>query len=133
MLQKIRFVFFFLTKRPKTIVSWIIVQDDKNSNSFGWRNFPPWKFNMEYGGTFTKLFMHVSSRNMLPTIRNLQIRVHVYRPRHCCGDPASSHMTFYVSPSWACVLFRNNKQVVGRESVNAWKKVDFDGFREKGE
>ena len=24
--------------------------------------------------------MHVSSRNMLPTIRNLQIRVHVYRP-----------------------------------------------------
>ena len=29
---------------------------------------------------------HVSSRNMFPTIRNLQIRVHVYRPRHCCGD-----------------------------------------------
>ena len=46
----------------------------------------PWKFNLEYGGTFTKLFMHVSSRNMFPTIRNLQIRVHVYRPRHCCGD-----------------------------------------------
>jgi hypothetical protein len=46
----------------------------------------PWKFNFEYGGTFTKLFMHVSSRNMFPTIRNLQIRVHVYRPRHCCGD-----------------------------------------------
>ena len=23
---------------------------------------------------------------MFPTIRNLQIRVHVYRPRHCCGD-----------------------------------------------
>jgi hypothetical protein len=36
--------------------------------------------------TFTKLFMHVSSRNMFPTIRNLQIRVQVYRPRHCCGD-----------------------------------------------
>jgi hypothetical protein len=36
--------------------------------------------------SFTKLFMHVSSRNMFPTIRNLQIRVHVYRPRHCCGD-----------------------------------------------
>jgi hypothetical protein len=46
----------------------------------------PWKFNLEYGGTFTKLFMHVSSRNMFPTTRNLQIRVHVYRPRHCCGD-----------------------------------------------
>jgi hypothetical protein len=40
----------------------------------------PWKFNLEYGGTFTKLFMHLSSRNMFPTIRNLQIRVHVYRP-----------------------------------------------------
>ena len=50
------------------------------------KKFFPWKFNLEYGGTFTKLFMHVSSRNMFPTIRNLQIRVHVYRPRHCCGD-----------------------------------------------
>ena len=28
----------------------------------------PWKFNLEYDGTFTKLFMHV------------------YRPRHYCGD-----------------------------------------------
>ena len=46
----------------------------------------PWKFNLEYGGTFTKLFMHVSSRNMFLTTRNLQIRVHVYRPRHYCGD-----------------------------------------------
>ena len=46
----------------------------------------PWKFNLKYDGTFTKLFMDVSSRNMLPTTRNLQIRVHVYRPRHCCGD-----------------------------------------------
>ena len=46
----------------------------------------PSKFNLEYGGTFTKLFMHVSSRNMFPTTRNLQIRVHVYRPRHYCGD-----------------------------------------------
>jgi hypothetical protein len=35
---------------------------------------------------FTKLFMHVSSRNMFPTTRNLQIRVHVYRPRHYSGD-----------------------------------------------
>ena len=46
----------------------------------------PWKFNLEYGGTFTKLFMHVSSRNMFPTTRNMQICVHVYQPRHCCGD-----------------------------------------------
>ena len=41
---------------------------------------------LEYGGTFTKLFMHVSSRNMFQTTRKLQIRVHVYFPRHCCGD-----------------------------------------------
>jgi hypothetical protein len=40
----------------------------------------------ENGCTFTKLFMHVSSRNMFPTTRNLQIHVHVYRPRHYCGD-----------------------------------------------
>ena len=50
------------------------------------KNFFPWKFNLEYDGTFTKLSMHVSSRNMFPTIRNLQIRLHVYRPHHCCGD-----------------------------------------------
>ena len=50
------------------------------------KKISPWKFNLEYGVTFTKLFMHVSSRNMFPTIRNLQIRVHVYHPRHCCGD-----------------------------------------------
>ena len=50
------------------------------------KTFFPWKFNLEYSGIFTKLLMHVSSRNMFPTIRNLQIRVHVYRPRHCCGD-----------------------------------------------
>jgi hypothetical protein len=35
------------------------------------KNFPPWKFNLEYGGTFTKLFIHVSSWNMFPTIRNV--------------------------------------------------------------
>ena len=46
----------------------------------------PWKFNWEYGGTFTKLFMHVSSRNMFPTTRNLQIRVHVYFLRPYFGD-----------------------------------------------
>jgi hypothetical protein len=44
------------------------------------------KIHLEYGGTFTKLFMHVSSRNMFPTTRNLQIRVHVFRPCHYCGD-----------------------------------------------
>jgi hypothetical protein len=55
-------------------------------HQFWVKKFFPWKFNLEYGGTFTKLFMHVSSRNMFPTIRNLQIRVHVYRPCHCCGD-----------------------------------------------
>jgi hypothetical protein len=30
--------------------------------------------------------MHVSSWNMFPTTKNLEIRVHVYRPRHYCGD-----------------------------------------------
>ena len=49
-------------------------------HQFWGKTFFSWKFNLEYGGTFTKLFMHVSSRNMFPTIRNLQIRVHVYRP-----------------------------------------------------
>ena len=38
----------------------------------------PWKFNLEYDGTFTKLFMHVSSQNMFPTTRNLQIRVQLF-------------------------------------------------------
>jgi hypothetical protein len=44
----------------------------------GEENFPL-KIHLEYGGTFIKLFMHVSSRNMFPTTRNLQIRVHVFR------------------------------------------------------
>ena len=55
-------------------------------HQFWMKNIFPGKFNLEYGGTFTKLFMQVSSRNMFPTTRNLQIRVHVYRPRYCCGD-----------------------------------------------
>jgi hypothetical protein len=33
MLQKIRFVFFFWQKRPKTMIIGIIVQDDKNSKN----------------------------------------------------------------------------------------------------
>ena len=37
----------------------------------------PWKLNLEYSGTFTTVFMHVSRRNMFPTTRNLQIHVHV--------------------------------------------------------
>ena len=55
-------------------------------HQFWVKTISPRKFNLEYGGTFTKLFMHVSSRNMFPTTRNMQIRVHVYRPRHYCGD-----------------------------------------------
>jgi hypothetical protein len=55
-------------------------------HQFWVKNFFSWKFNLEYSDPFTKLFMHVSSRNMSPTTRNLQIRVHVYRPRHCCGN-----------------------------------------------
>ena len=65
----------------------------------------PWKFNLEYGGTFTKLFMNVSSRNIFPTIRNLQIRVHVYRPRHFCGDWLTFGCFVPIMTSW-----RNIKQ-----------------------
>jgi hypothetical protein len=34
--------------------------------------------------------------------------------------PDSIHMTFYVNPSWACALFRNNKQhvVLGQKRVS---------------
>ena len=52
-------------------------------HQFWVKKISSWKFNLEYDGTFTKLFMHVSSWNMFPTTRNLQIRVHVYRPHHC--------------------------------------------------
>ena len=47
----------------------------------------------------------------------------------------SIHMaSFYVNTSWACALFRNNMWFLGkREIVNAWKKADFDGFRDKEE
>ena len=52
----------------------------------GLKKIFPWKFNLEYGGTFTKLSMHVSRGNIFSAMRNLQIRVHIYRPRHWCGD-----------------------------------------------
>jgi hypothetical protein len=45
-------------------------------------------------------------------------------------------MAFYVNPSGACTLLEtiNNMWFLGkRESVNAWKKADYDGFREKDE
>jgi hypothetical protein len=35
---------------------------------------------------FTRLWSACFKSNMFPTTRNLQIRVHVYRPRHYCGD-----------------------------------------------
>jgi hypothetical protein len=44
-------------------------------HQFWVKTFFPWKLNLEYGGTFTKLFMHVSSRDMFTTTRNLQICV----------------------------------------------------------
>ena len=69
-----------------SILYWCILQLRKKLHQFWVKKIFPWKFNLEYGDIFTKLFMHVSSRNMFPTTRNLQIRVHVYRPRHCCGD-----------------------------------------------
>ena len=76
-------------------------------HQFWVKKFFPWKFNLEYGSTFTKLFMHVSSRNMFPTIRNLQIRVHVYRPRHCCGD----WLTF------SCFVL-----MIARRVMTSWRK-----------
>ena len=72
-----------------------------------------WKFNLEYGGTFIKLFMHVSSWNMFSTIRNLQIHVHVYYPRHCCGD----WLTFgCVVPMWPRDEKINNHGCWGRHA-----------------
>jgi hypothetical protein len=35
---------------------------------------------------YTPQTMFAGGINMFPTIRNLQIRVHVYQPRYCCGD-----------------------------------------------
>jgi hypothetical protein len=65
----------------------------------------PWKFHLQYSGTFTKLFMHVSSRNMFPATRNLQICVHVYqyRPRHCvvetgCFVPMIAEVIMHTFP-----------------------------------
>jgi len=68
------------------VITWLILWFKVILHQCWVKNICPWKFNLEYGGTFTKLFIHVSSRNMLPTTRNLQIRVHIYRPRHYCGD-----------------------------------------------
>ena len=65
-----------------------------------------WKFNLENDGTFTKLFMHVSSQNMFPKTKNLQIRVHVYRPRHYCGD----WLTFGCLHRWLSI-------------ITSWRKV----------
>jgi hypothetical protein len=45
-------------------------------------------------------------------------------------------MTFYENPleHAHCLETINNMWFLGkRESVNAWKKADFDGFREKEE
>ena len=48
----------------------------------------------------------------------------------------SIHMAFYVNrlEHAHCLETINNMWFLGKwESVNAWKKVDFDGFREKDE
>jgi hypothetical protein len=85
-------MFYFLLDYGTVLIVWYIlfhlsfldfVFDD---NILSFLFFIINKFNLEYGGTFIKLFMPVSSRNMFPTTRNLQIRVHVYRPCHYCGD-----------------------------------------------
>ena len=55
----------------------------------------PWKLNLEYGGTFTKLFMHVSSRNMFPTTRNLQIVCMFFVLAIVVETEASVHIIFF--------------------------------------
>jgi hypothetical protein len=48
----------------------------------------------------------------------------------------SIQMAFYVNTSWACALFRNNKQhvVLGQKrNCQRLMKADFDGFRDKEE
>ena len=68
----------FLQKRPKTIIIWIIVLDDKNSNLFIWPS----------------IWTRLEHAHCLETINNMRF-------------------------------------LSKRESVNAWKKADFDGFRER--
>jgi hypothetical protein len=58
----------------------------------------------------TKLFMHVSSRNIFPTTRNLQIRVHVCRPRHCCGDWLTFGWLFCSDDCWSWPRDKKIKQ-----------------------
>jgi hypothetical protein len=61
----------------------ISLHNNGDYTSFGWRHFFPENLIWNTAVTLLRqLFMHVSSRNMFPTIRNLQNRVHVYPPRH---------------------------------------------------
>jgi hypothetical protein len=62
--------------------------------------------------------MHVSSRNMFPTTRNLQIRVHVSHSRHYCGD----WLTF---GCFVPMIADHNlvKKSFGLQMVCAWHKI----------
>ena len=105
-------IVFFKNLYCKTILKVILHQ-------FWVKKIFPWKFNLEYGGTFTKLFMHVSSRNMFPTTRNLQIRVHVYRPCHCCGN----WLTFVALFRWLLIMTLWRKALVQWLPImTSWRK-----------
>ena len=69
-------------------------------HQFWVKKFFPWKFNLEYGCTFTKLFMHVSSRNMFPTARNLHVlsdqSVH-FTHAYCCVSKLSKFGAYLYS------------------------------------
>jgi hypothetical protein len=67
--------------------------------------------------------MHVSSRNMFPTTRNLQIRVHVYRPRHYCGGWLLSVVLFRWLPIITLTLKIRSKADFKSKSQNIWQQI----------
>jgi hypothetical protein len=72
----------------------------------------PWKFNLEYGGTITKLFVHVSSRNMFPNN---------YKSANPCACLLSSPLL------WRLINFR--LFVPWLPIMTSWRKVWFDDSR----
>jgi hypothetical protein len=88
----------------------------------------PWKFNLEYSGTFTKLFMHISSRNMFPTTRNLQIRVHVYRSRHYshCQECVHAYLSIH-----DCLSFLHKVMISNHRTKTFLHEVMIGNHRNK--
>jgi hypothetical protein len=61
--------------------------------------------------------MHVSSRNMFPTTRNLQICVHVYRPRHYCGDWLTKNSSHDMKETDSSIIIVRNVCVLTSASM----------------